>query len=1459
MIDIKTIAGEQLVSVPILQDAVIHEELMASDYIVLAWSSEDGRELPVGAYIEYEGERYSLYEPYTPTMVSEGEYRYSPQFHSREEAWNKQPACVYTYEENGTTVKSREFDWTFVGSPADAMQIVKQAIKNEIGEDWSIVIADSLPATIEISSQTSSITSILSDIATQCETEYWVDKKENIIHLSKCEHGDAIVLEVGNNVGVPSVMSKGSEYFTRYYALGSTRNITQTAGNINGAVNKRLTLDPNVFPMGYKDIRGHYENDVFVSDLENGEIFSKVVLFDDIYPSSDLEIISVRARMKYRLDGGKKVRVGGTDENPVYDQYAIWYFKIKDFTFSEDSLIEGLPLSVHFKSGRLAGQEFELIYHAKAKRENTDGDVLPFDIEAGDFEIKFKESSGAIIPDIAYIVPQNADKITLFNVEMPSEYTAAAQQRLLEALDKVIAREHEDSNTYEVESNPIAFYEANMVISLGQKVSFVNGDKSLETRVLMVERRLDSPSEQKIRVGNDLIQGSTKELRANVESLNHNVDVLSAFNDLSKNIQDSYGRTQALINEAVASVLGIWSLDDDGNLVTEKQVIVKNNIIISGDTSTGGTGQDVPSGIDEAQLKEYLDTNKYITSDYAYSKEEVNRLIDDVNAGEIDLTNYYTKEETASEISNAIAGIEIPSLDGYATEQFVTDSITALNISQYATKASLETLQGEVDNIEAVLGMDEEAEGIINTWNEVKAFLDGYSSSDDLAAILSGMNADIATRALGSDLDALAVRVGVNESAIADNATNIRNAKGEIDGLKDNKADWGTTLAHYGITDAYTKTEVANELAKYLLLESANQTIKGNITIEGNLIVKGDTSSTARGTDSGTDGTLIGVIVNGTRYEDETNGMLDLSSLMNQYALATAIPTSLPASDVYAWAKKSSLALVDVPDLSSKYLPLSGGTLSGASAELLKLDSSNSSYNAILFKIGGVTKSEFGFAVGSCSYIYDYTSGKYIGVDVSGTPFFGAISGAGKNTLIHSGNYSSYALPLSGGTITGGSRDYTPLIVKNANLSEVWIAFQDSVGTALIGSSHGVPSVFLGSGSNLTLIHSGNIGNQNAGSATKLQTARTIWGQSFDGTGNVTGNLRIPNNTALQFAFSNNAYANALLIDTANNFIIGAGTSASGANTYIGGNNLYLRYGTTSTIGFILNASGNVTFGASDLALSNYKLWVNGSVRVSNGTYSDILEFDNNGGRITFWNGSYHVGTIEASKLILNAATKGNVLIGTTTDNGAKLGIEGSMVNLLSLKRTMQGAGAFIDYHANNDSANQWRVGHDYGSSGSSFKFIKLNGTSEKTLMTIDSTGAVTMSSTLSVSGLLTANGNAVIKGDTSTGSDIRFKDKLSDHRIALSDIAEAPLFTFKWNDREDDSVHLGSSAQYWEGVAPWLVKGEDFKTLDYSTLGVAIGISLANKAVNHEERIKILEKENKALKEQIRRIQYGS
>jgi hypothetical protein len=94
--------------------------------------------------------------------------------------------------------------------------------------------------------------------------------------------------------------------------------------------------------------------------------------------------------------------------------------------------------------------------------------------------------------------------------------------------------------------------------------------------------------------------------------------------------------------------------------------------------------------------------------------------------------------------------------------------------------------------------------------------------------------------------------------------------------------------------------------------------------------------------------------------------------------------------------------------------------------------------------------------------------------------------------------------------------------------------------------------------------------------------------------------------------------------------------------------------------------------------------------------------------------------------------------------------------------------------------------------------------------------------------------------------------------KVNIETIANAPVFSYKWTDREDDKVHLGTTAQYWmdtnfkDAVD---VSNPNFFHLNYGALGVAIGVSLAKKAFDHEERIKALEKENKELKNEIKQL----
>lgn len=743
-IDIYGISGDVICSVLITKDAVSHEELMTSDYIQLSWNDDKTIVLPAGAYIIYQDEKYSLIEPYLPLRENEAEYKYTPQFHSRIMIWDKIPVPLYTYESDGLTIKSREMDWDFTGSPADAMYMVKQAIKNETGEDWTIQLSESLPATITISSQSTSIFSNLNNIAEECETEWWTDKKTNTLYLSECKYGTPLKLIVGENVSVPSVSESKDGYYTRFYAFGSTRNITQEYDSgqaTNHIANKRLGLDPTKYPGGFKDIKGHFENGVFTSDLMPGEIFIKTLFFDKIFPSSKLTISDVRARLKYRLDNnGNKIKIGGTDEEPVYEQYAIWYFQIENFNFDKESIIDGKNLSVSFESGQLAGRDFELKYYDKPEKKNDEADVTTFEIKTGDYEIIIDESTGNIIPGLSYIIPQNGDQIILFNIIMPSEYVSSAQNELEKELDKAISDASKDNNSYEVESYPENFYEHSYDTHLGQEVNFYNGDNILNSRILMVEKHLDFQYEQTIRIGNEHIKGNTQELKEEVANVNQNIDIIKAFNELSTSLSNAYANAQREMIEGFAAIKNIWEFDNDeshwstdNNGDKRKTIKSKYNVWSSGYISALGTNtSEDSSGTGSFDLLQ--DWDKYVDStakSMALSAFLGKDLLDRVISLEEGQKGH---KITISGSGNVVVNVEESSDGGTLT--FTKGNI---DLSGYATKTELEAVSKKTDSVtqrvdEFLGGAD--TDGIINKWKELEAFLDGQQQGTTLSSLL---------------------------------------------------------------------------------------------------------------------------------------------------------------------------------------------------------------------------------------------------------------------------------------------------------------------------------------------------------------------------------------------------------------------------------------------------------------------------------------------------------------------------------------------------------------------------------------------------------------------------------------------------------------------------------------------------------------------------------------------------
>lgn len=116
------------------------------------------------------------------------------------------------------------------------------------------------------------------------------------------------------------------------------------------------------------------------------------------------------------------------------------------------------------------------------------------------------------------------------------------------------------------------------------------------------------------------------------------------------------------------------------------------------------------------------------------------------------------------------------------------------------------------------------------------------------------------------------------------------------------------------------------------------------------------------------------------------------------------------------------------------------------------------------------------------------------------------------------------------------------------------------------------------------------------------------------------------------------------------------------------------------------------------------------------------------------------------------------------------------------------------------------------------------------------------------------SNGYVSARGQN-TASDARLKTILQTKLLDTRSIAAAPSVLFSWKDTGCEDV--GSIAQYWQRIDRHLVshRPDGYLGLDYGKAALLSVISVAKQTLNHEERIKALERENALLKKQIKSL----
>lgn len=559
----------------------------------------------------------------------------------------------------------------------------------------------------------------------------------------------------------------------------------------------------------------------------------------------------------------------------------------------------------------------------------------------------------------------------------------------------------------------------------------------------------------------------------------------------------------------------------------------------------------------------------------------------------------------------------------------------------YATKAVVEDLGHEVAEVREDLDalnnlLNDDVAGVINTWDEVVDFLNEYSESQDLASILSQMNADIANRVLYEDFekleDSVADIAGYFTEGSANNALKLGGHSADYYATADALAGVANTIS--AVEKRVTTLE---DLGLVRVREGSTYYIKSiySIVSEGEIIsgrrASGSSSDVTGG--GGISQVTAQMIVDALGYVPYSSlnpaGYIT-SSALNGYAKTSDIP-SLKGYATETWVtNKGYITSAALDGYATQTWVEAKKYLTAIPSEYITETELSNTLGGYQTKITSSNKLAYSLISGTPSLATVATSGKYS--DLSGTPSSLPASDVydwAKAAIKPSYTASEVgALSTSGGTINGNlsiNRSGYPYIsYSNSNTFYGYLGFSDV----------GIPSMYDGTAWR-DIIHSGNIGEQsvasakalinasgvigatigdnglsihsgyieykdgdlfrligpqgsskklryydsttwkdiaftesNVASATKLQIARTIWGQSFDGSANVSGALY--DTSGQEFIYS-----------SGNLVRLGTGTAAKGCNTYIDGNNIYLRYGTTYKDGIALTSSGNVLIGTT--------------------------------------------------------------------------------------------------------------------------------------------------------------------------------------------------------------------------------------------------------------------------------------
>ena len=458
--------------------------IQSDNVLTLSFTLYEYVALEVNDYVDFRGERYWLQERYLPEERSTQEWKYDVKFYGIE-------SLIKRFLVLNVVDGDPEPVFTLTAPPREHVALIVKSINDGMGgvTDWKVGRVEGTENVV-IDYEGKYCPDALKELAGKVPgAEWWVEGQT--VNLCRCEHGEEVTLAYGKGLTELSRdKADGAKFYTRLFPIGSSRNIDPDKYG-----HSRLQLpggakyvDVNVEKYG---IHHHYEKDAFAG----------------IYPRRVGTVTSVRSGQATGEDG---------------TAFTIYYFRDDTLNFDpNDYELGGKVKRVSFQEGsELAGlgEEEDGTYYFEV---NYDSDTREFEIIT-----IWPYDDDTQLPG-GNLIPKAGDRYILWNIRMPDEYYALAEEEYLTAVNKYNLENAIDVSVYKGPTDHVYVERNKIDLYPGRRVRLESAEYFPETgfrssRITKITRKVSLPSQVDLEIGDALSTGV-------MESLTNSIDEVRSY------------------------------------------------------------------------------------------------------------------------------------------------------------------------------------------------------------------------------------------------------------------------------------------------------------------------------------------------------------------------------------------------------------------------------------------------------------------------------------------------------------------------------------------------------------------------------------------------------------------------------------------------------------------------------------------------------------------------------------------------------------------------------------------------------------------------------------------------------------------------------------------------------------------------------------------------------------------